>query len=105
MKATGRESVSIRTRTRPSCQTTISIMKNSFLRPISGLVLGLSLSIATHAAEPPKIGEKAPDFSLKTLDDKTVRLSDLTANGKVVLIVLRGWPGYQCPICERQVQD
>jgi peroxiredoxin len=23
----------------------------------------------------------------------------------VVLIVLRGWPGYQCPLCTRQVQE
>ena len=39
------------------------------------------------------------------MDDQTVRLSDLTATGKVVLVVLRGWPGYQCPLCSRQVQD
>src|SRR5213075_1162254 len=24
---------------------------------------------------------------------------------EVVLVVLRGWPGYQCPICTRQVHD
>jgi peroxiredoxin len=51
------------------------------------------------------VGDKAPEFTLKTLDDQTVRLSDLTAKGKVVLVVLRGWPGYQCPLCTRQVQD
>jgi peroxiredoxin len=39
------------------------------------------------------------------LDGVPVQLSDLTAKGKVVLIVLRGWPGYQCPICTAQVQD
>lgn len=58
-----------------------------------------------RGAEPPKVGDKAPDFALKTLDNRVVQLSDLTAKGKVVLIVLRGWPGYQCPICERQVED
>jgi peroxiredoxin len=63
-----------------------------------------ALPLALHAA-PPKVGEKAPDFVLKTLDDQTVRLTDLTAKGKVVLVVLRGWPGYQCPLCTRQVQD
>ncbi len=63
------------------------------------------LPFALAAADPPKIGAKAPDFTLKTLDDQTVRLSDLTAKGKVVLIVLRGWPGYQCPICDLQVQE
>lgn len=58
-----------------------------------------------QAAEPPAVGEKAPDFVLKTLDDQIVRLSELTAKTNVVLVVLRGWPGYQCPICERQVSD
>jgi peroxiredoxin len=57
------------------------------------------------AAESPKVGGNAPDFSLKTLDDQNVRLSELTEKGTVVLIVLRGWPGYQCPVCDRQVQD
>lgn len=60
---------------------------------------------ALNAAEIPKVGDKAPDFSLKTLDDQTVKLSELTTKGNVVLVVLRGWPGYQCPICDRQVQD
>jgi peroxiredoxin len=68
------------------------------------LLLGAS-SLALHAAEIPKVGDKAPDFALKSLDDQTVRLGGLATNGNVVLIVLRGWPGYQCPICDRQVQD
>lgn len=69
------------------------------------LVITLALPVATTAAEIPKVGEKAPDFTLKTLDDQTVKLSELTAKGPVVLVVLRGWPGYQCPICDRQVHD
>ncbi|HTX22538.1 MAG TPA: peroxiredoxin family protein [Candidatus Aquilonibacter sp.] len=70
------------------------------------LATGLfACSLALNAAEPPKFGDKAPDFTLKTLDGQSVTLSDLTASNKVVLIVLRGWPGYQCPICERQVED
>jgi thioredoxin-dependent peroxiredoxin len=58
-----------------------------------------------NTANPPQVGEMAPDFELKTLDDQTVRLSDLTSKSKVVLIELRGWPGYQCPLCTRQVHD
>ena len=57
------------------------------------------------AATHPQVGDKAADFSLMTLDDHAVRLSDLTAKGKVVLIELRGWPGYTCPYCTRQVND
>jgi len=74
-----------------------------WLTTLASLLCGLSLHL--NAGEPPKTGDKAPDFTLKTLDDQTVRLTELTAKGNVVLVVLRGWPGYQCPICDRQVQD
>ncbi|MSU23681.1 MAG: peroxiredoxin family protein [Opitutus sp.] len=60
---------------------------------------------ALHATESPKVGGPAPDFALTGLDGATVRLGELTAKSSVVLIVLRGWPGYQCPICDRQVQE
>ena len=32
-----------------------------------------------------------------------MKLSKLVADGPVVLIVLRGYPGYQCPVCTAQV--
>ena len=57
------------------------------------------------AAAPPAVGEKAPDFALSTVDGKSVRLSEMVSKGPVVLVVLRGYPGYQCPFCNRQVQD
>jgi peroxiredoxin len=53
----------------------------------------------------PRVGSMAPDFTLKTLDDQSVRLSERTAKSDVVLVVLRGWPGYQCPLCTRQAHD
>lgn len=56
-------------------------------------------------ATPPAVGEKAPDFKLSTPEDKSVQLSDVVSKGPVVLVVLRGYPGYQCPYCNRQVQD
>ncbi|HEY3915709.1 MAG TPA: hypothetical protein VGN61_14575, partial [Verrucomicrobiae bacterium] len=58
-------------------------------------LLAFLLPFTLLAGTPPKEGDKAPDFALKTLDDQTVRLSELTANSNVVLVVLRGWPGYQ----------
>jgi peroxiredoxin len=34
-----------------------------------------------------------------------VSLASETAKGTTVLVVLRGFPGYQCPYCEKQVHD
>src|SRR5262249_31803280 len=67
--------------------------------------LPLILAAISIYAAPPTTGEKAPDFQLSTVDGKAVRLSDLVPRGPVVLVVLRGYPGYQCPYCNRQVQD
>lgn len=53
----------------------------------------------------PAVGDKAPDFKLLTVDGKSVTLSAEMAKAPVVLVVLRGYPGYQCPFCNRQVQD
>ncbi len=55
--------------------------------------------------KPPAVGEKAPDFVLDTLDGKKVELAALTRTGPVVLIELRGWVGYQCPVCNAQVRE
>ena len=57
------------------------------------------------ASTPPKVGERAPNFTLRTLDDRAVELKTLVDQQPVVLVVLRGWPGYQCPLCARQVHD
>lgn len=68
------------------------------------LFLLLSLT-GLRAAETPQPGEMAPAFSLRALDGKTHSLSSETAQGPVVLVVLRGFPGYQCPLCNRQVSE
>ncbi len=65
----------------------------------------LCFALSLLAAAPPQPGEKAPDFSLPNLDGSSVQLSAKLAQGPVVLIVLRGFPGYQCPLCNRQVKD
>ena len=53
----------------------------------------------------PKSGDTAPDFKLASLDGKQHQLSKITKESSVVLLVLRGYPGYQCPICSRQVGE
>ena len=50
-----------------------------------------------------EIGNKAIDFTLNTINGNKIKLSELNKNRPIVLVVLRGWPGYQCPICTRQV--
>lgn len=56
-------------------------------------------------AKAPAVGEKVPDFALATLDGKQVALSELRKAGPVVVVELRGWVGYQCPLCTRQVEE
>jgi peroxiredoxin len=53
----------------------------------------------------PKVGQRAPNFSLSTPTGKSVNLASLVKMGPVALIVLRGYPGYQCPYCVRQVHE
>lgn len=57
------------------------------------------------AAQTPASGAKAPDFTLQTPTGKTVTLAKERAKGTTVLVVLRGYPGYQCPYCVKQVHD
>ena len=52
---------------------------------------------------PPQLGDVAPDFELASVTETKVRLSEIATKSPVVLIVLRGFPGYQCPICNQQV--
>ena len=53
----------------------------------------------------PGVGDTAREFSLTRAQGGVRRLSEATSKGPVVLVVLRGFPGYQCPLCNRQVQD
>ena len=80
-------------------------MKMFHLRILALAFLASLLVSTASAASIPQIGDSAPDFTLNTVDGQTVHLSDLTAKSDVVLAVLRGWPGYQCPACTAQAHD
>jgi thioredoxin-dependent peroxiredoxin len=67
-------------------------------------ILLTALSANAESA-PPTVGSQAKDFTFKTLDNKTVQLAKLNQDSPVVLVVLRGWPGYQCPACIAQVHE
>jgi peroxiredoxin len=66
-------------------------------------------SIVTAEVKEPSgraaVGDEAKDFELKDLAEKPIKLSELQKDGPVVVLVLRGWPGYQCPLCTRQVGE
>ena len=71
----------------------------------AALALGMLFGFSLAQAQTPDIGQTAPPFSLSTPDGKQLSLSNFTRKGPVVLVVLRGYPGYQCPYCVRQVHD
>jgi peroxiredoxin len=76
--------------------------KKGWIALIVGIFLGFSSGVN---AETPDVGQKIIDFSLSTPDGHSLSLSSLTSKGTVVLVVLRGYPGYQCPYCQKQVHD
>ncbi len=72
-------------------------------RTILILLILLSFQGFTQNFTKLAVGEKAKDFELKTIQGDEVHLNDILKSNAVVLVVLRGWPGYQCPACTRQV--
>jgi alkyl hydroperoxide reductase subunit AhpC len=70
---------------------------------LSGIFLSL-LALAAFAATP-RVGERAPDFSADALEGGKIKLSQVTKSGPAALIFLRGYPGYQCPLCTMQVAE
>ncbi|MGA8910603.1 MAG: peroxiredoxin family protein [Acidobacteriaceae bacterium] len=65
-----------------------------------------ALSVGAPAlAETPAVGAKAPGFTLSTPTGTAVRMSRVQRGHDLVLVILRGFPGYQCPYCVRQVHD
>jgi peroxiredoxin len=78
---------------------------NTLLKRSLALLIAFSGFVLPGFAETPAVQGKAPDFTLSTPEGQPVRLSNLLKQGDVALVFLRGFPGYQCPICQRQVHD
>jgi thioredoxin-dependent peroxiredoxin len=78
------------------------------LNPAWSLLLAITcalLSGRSVLAETPAVGAKAADFTLLTPTGKSVTLSAEREGRPLVLVFLRGFPGYQCPYCVKQVHD
>ncbi len=71
---------------------------------VLGAIWALSIGVSAFA-ETPTVGAKAPDFTLSTPSGKAIRMSGVQQGHDLVLVMLRGFPGYQCPYCMRQVHD
>jgi peroxiredoxin len=66
------------------------------------LLLGTVLACAQTNSTPLKVGDTIPDVTLRTEDDKEVRLLGLVSEKPTVLIFYRGgW----CPFCNRHLQS
>ena len=72
---------------------------------LPALLLGTMFTTASASAQTPAVGSKAPDFTLTTPTGKNVSLAKAQHKETLVLVVLRGFPGYQCPYCQKQVHD
>jgi thioredoxin-dependent peroxiredoxin len=80
------------------------------MRAVAALVSVIAGGIVTAGAVfaqsmGPKVGTRAPEFALKDASGAPFVLSQERARGPIVLIVGRGWPGYQCPFCTRQFAE
>ncbi len=74
------------------------------MKKIALFVSFVWISLLVQAQSEPRglaVNDKAPDFSAKTADGKTVTLKDQLKKGSVVLVFYRGqW----CPYCNRQLK-
>ena len=71
----------------------------------AAVIVSATLFGTALIAQTPAIGAKAPDFTLSTPTGKSVQMSKEIQGHGLVLVVLRGFPGYQCPFCVKQVHD
>jgi peroxiredoxin len=88
---------------RPAAPRPVAPVLAAFLVALLAVLAGCALSARAGAGAPPKVGDKAADFTWTGLDGGKVRLSAVNKKAPVALVVLRGFPGYQCPVCNTQV--
>ena len=90
--------------TTPTRQAKICTKPRRTLTHLLALTL-LTLLPTLAKAQTPTPGSQIPNFTASTPLGVPITLSDDTAKGTTVLIILRGYPGCQCPYCVKQVHD
>lgn len=74
-----------------------------YIVTLSILLLFSTTSFAEKITAGPKDGSILEDFSGLTINGGEFQLSKYIEKGSVVIVMLRGFPGYQCPVCSTQV--
>ncbi len=67
------------------------------------LLFSFGFAQAEKIAVGPKEGDQMPEITGTTMNGADFQLSKLIEKGTVVMIMLRGFPSYQCPVCSTQV--
>lgn len=80
----------------------VSPMRRHYAALCAALLVSVTWMVSSGATgqtpaaiQPPAVGEAARDFTLNRIDGKPIALSALTTQGPVVVLMLRGWVGYQ----------
>src|SRR4051812_27104082 len=75
-----------------------------FLALAAVLILSTN-SRADDPPKPPKVGDTIEEFKSDSTTDHEASLSTVAQKRRLVLVVLRGYPGSQCPACTAQVAE
>ena len=68
-------------------------------------LLANSLNAVPADERKPESGDKATAFKSTDLEGKAFEFQPDKSGRWTVLVFLRGYPGYQCPVCKRQVGE
>lgn len=89
-------------------QALVQIHGSAFVGCVGMILMAVcSASGLARGAEPQTLarGSEMPSATIQELGGERKELAMYWMDGPVVLVVLRGYPGYQCPLCTRQVAE
>jgi thioredoxin-dependent peroxiredoxin len=86
-------------------------MKGSEMQPVhqlsvfSFLICFISAGLSWAQDRKLESGDKAPHFKSTDVEGKAFEFQPDKSGRWTVLVFLRGYPGYQCPLCSKQVGE